>query len=278
MCAIAYTNPLAAGPTIAAPVHVADENAMMRGNPFGGAIIGGMVRSDGDLECKATFTDFADHADLGAAIPAIEVSLASDRTGFQRTTRTNESGLFAFPDLTPAVFTLKIAAPGFTKYEQTGIEITSGAQRSLGAIELKIGQTSESVTVEAEAVAVSLGSSEKAGTLSAADIEAMALKGRDIMDAVALLPGIVDTSDSRDAPSPTSIGNLYIAGSSVFPTAGANFPTITLTALALRMAEHLAIQLKDSRRVLTAAADYGTVSANESGAVAASMRPPNPAL
>jgi choline dehydrogenase-like flavoprotein len=36
------------------------------------------------------------------------------------------------------------------------------------------------------------------------------------------------------------VGNLYLAGSSLFPTAGANFPTITLTALALRLADHLA--------------------------------------
>jgi choline dehydrogenase-like flavoprotein len=34
--------------------------------------------------------------------------------------------------------------------------------------------------------------------------------------------------------------NLYVAGSSVFPTAGANFPTYTLVALALRLADHLA--------------------------------------
>ncbi|HZX25632.1 MAG TPA: GMC family oxidoreductase, partial [Telluria sp.] len=38
--------------------------------------------------------------------------------------------------------------------------------------------------------------------------------------------------------------NLYIAGSSVFPTAGANFPTITLTALALRLADHLGHELQ----------------------------------
>jgi choline dehydrogenase-like flavoprotein len=36
------------------------------------------------------------------------------------------------------------------------------------------------------------------------------------------------------------ISNLYIGGSSVFPTVGANFPTITITALALRLSEHLA--------------------------------------
>ena len=38
--------------------------------------------------------------------------------------------------------------------------------------------------------------------------------------------------------------NLYIAGSSVFPTAGANFPTITIAALTLRLAKHVAQELK----------------------------------
>lgn len=38
--------------------------------------------------------------------------------------------------------------------------------------------------------------------------------------------------------------NLFVAGSSLFPTAGANFPTITLTALALRLADHLGAELR----------------------------------
>jgi choline dehydrogenase-like flavoprotein len=40
--------------------------------------------------------------------------------------------------------------------------------------------------------------------------------------------------------------NLYIAGSSVFPTAGANFPTITLSALTFRLSEHIAKELRSS--------------------------------
>ena len=35
------------------------------------------------------------------------------------------------------------------------------------------------------------------------------------------------------------IANLYVAGSSVFPTGGATSPTLTIVALALRLAEHL---------------------------------------
>jgi choline dehydrogenase-like flavoprotein len=40
------------------------------------------------------------------------------------------------------------------------------------------------------------------------------------------------------------MSNLYVAGSSLFPTAGANFPTITLAALAFRLSEHLVDELR----------------------------------
>jgi choline dehydrogenase-like flavoprotein len=40
------------------------------------------------------------------------------------------------------------------------------------------------------------------------------------------------------------IANLYVAGSSVFPTSGVSNPTLTLVALALRLADHLREQLR----------------------------------
>jgi choline dehydrogenase-like flavoprotein len=39
------------------------------------------------------------------------------------------------------------------------------------------------------------------------------------------------------------VANLYIAGSSVFPTSGSANPTLTIVALALRLAEELKRQL-----------------------------------
>jgi len=42
------------------------------------------------------------------------------------------------------------------------------------------------------------------------------------------------------------IENLYIAGSSVFPTAGSSTPTTTLLALALRLADHVKQEISDA--------------------------------
>ncbi len=141
---------------------------------------------------------------LGAVFPGLDVTITSIQTGFVRTTKTNQEGFFSFPDLTPSTYTIAItAAAGFKRYTQAGIAISSGEPRSLGVIRLQLGEVTESVTVEAETTPVQLGSGERAGVLTGEEISGMALRGRDFMDAIGLLPGVVDTSDGREAPSPT---------------------------------------------------------------------------
>ncbi len=40
-----------------------------------------------------------------------------------------------------------------------------------------------------------------------------------------------------------SVSNLYVAGSSIFPTSGAANPTLTIVALAIRQADHIRASL-----------------------------------
>src|SRR5215471_12853250 len=148
----------------------------------------------------------------GAVIPNVKVTLTGEGNGFVRTVKTTNEGFFSFPDLTPATFTLTLEASGFKTYRQTGILINADEQRSLGNLRMEVGQISDSITVSAEAVSVQLSTGDRSGTLSGTQLDEIALRGRDIFDAVSLMPGVIDTSDGRDSPSPTSIGNIYILG------------------------------------------------------------------
>src|SRR5579884_2460538 len=148
----------------------------------------------------------------GAAIPGAKVTLTNEANGFVRTVVTNREGFFAFPDLMSATFSLTIEAAGFRSFHETGIAVDADEQRSLGQIKLDVGQLSQSVTVASQATAVDLASGERAGALTSRQLDEIALRGRDIFDAVSLMAGVVDTSDGRDAPGPGSISNIYILG------------------------------------------------------------------
>ncbi|MFT4100065.1 MAG: GMC family oxidoreductase [Burkholderiaceae bacterium] len=69
--------------------------------------------------------------------------------------------------------------------------------------------------------------------------------------------GVVDT-DSRVH----GLANLYVAGSSVFPTYGPNHPTMTLMALALRLADHLVGELRRPTQLDTVPGQPQTASSN----------------
>jgi hypothetical protein len=148
----------------------------------------------------------------GNIVPNQEIRLTDNRTGFISTTRTNADGFFFFPALPPSTYTLTVDARGFKGYTQDGIEINSAQKRTLGVIRLEIGQVSDSVTVTADANPVMLGSGERASLLTGAEIAGIALRGRDFVDAVGLLPGVVDTAPSREAPNPSSIDQVNLLG------------------------------------------------------------------
>jgi hypothetical protein len=152
------------------------------------------------------------HDPAGAVIPGAQIRLEAQDTGFLRTTHTNSEGFFSFPDLTASVFSIRVSANGFKTHLQAGIEIRSGEQRSLGVIQVEVGSASDSITVTAEASTVMAASGERAGVVTDHDLSNLAIKSRDIMDAISLLPGVVDLNDSRESPSTQSGFNVFILG------------------------------------------------------------------
>jgi hypothetical protein len=147
----------------------------------------------------------------GAVIPKITVTAIDRQQGFARTTRTGGDGRFVFANLNPSTYAISISAPGFRKHVIGGVKVTRGA-RSLGVIRLEVGLITETVAVSYQSGAAQLGDTARGDTIEGEELEAMALVGRDLMDAVALMPGVVDNGGPRDGPGAESLLGIHILG------------------------------------------------------------------
>src|ERR1700761_6197050 len=70
----------------------------------------------------------------------------------------------------------------------------------------------ESYSVTAEVAPIQLASSEKSQLIDANQLENVTLKGRDLFGYMKLVPGVIDTTTSRDVTSPNAIAGITING------------------------------------------------------------------
>src|SRR5258705_4857151 len=104
-----------------------------------------------------------------AVVPNAAVSVTNEATGAKRQVQSNSDGYFALTDLQIGSYSLAVELAGFKTYRQHGITVTAGQIRSLGELRLAVGDLAETVSVEADIVAVSLASGEKSGVITGKD-------------------------------------------------------------------------------------------------------------
>ncbi len=148
----------------------------------------------------------------GAALPNIRVEVANQETAQVRVVTTDSAGNFIVPQLLPGTYAITITAPGFKKYEQKGIPLTANERVDVHTLALEVGDVNQTVTVTAEQALVKTESAERAGLIDEQQIQNIALKGRDYMGLVRLLPGVVDTAN-REAPGWNNLVGVNINGS-----------------------------------------------------------------
>jgi hypothetical protein len=150
----------------------------------------------------------------GASIPGATVTVKSTETNFTRSAQTSDTGVYSIPSLAPGLYTITVDKQGFRKNEISNFRIV--ADQSQGAnFQLKIGETSQSVTVSAEAVPpINTENAQISGTVSAREIQRLPSFGRDVFQLAQLAPGVVGDA-SRDAGGGTQAqpGNAGPGGS-----------------------------------------------------------------
>ena len=136
----------------------------------------------------------------GAAIPKAQLTMTDVSTGVVRNAETDNAGFYSAPNLLPATYEVRVAAPGFSTAVQKGVTLGVGAQQVLN-FSMQVGQVSQTVEVTTEVVAVELTSSTVSGDVNATTVRELPLNGRDWIQLATLQPGIALTRTQASGSS-----------------------------------------------------------------------------
>ncbi len=106
-----------------------------------------------------------------------------------RTLTTNESGEFSAPSLQSGVYQITAEAANFKKAVQTDIKVDVGQRRSVD-LSLEAGNISETVTVQADAVAVNLSTPTAGTTINGDQVRELSINNRNFVQLLTLSPGV----------------------------------------------------------------------------------------
>ncbi len=124
----------------------------------------------------------------GAVIPNAKVVVTSAETGFKRNLSSGSSGDFSASALTAGHYTVQAEAQGFKKLVRD-VEVTAGTAARVD-MQLALGSSSESVTVQGTAAELNYESHAVEGTITREQIQALPLNGRHFLQLAGLQPGV----------------------------------------------------------------------------------------
>ena len=147
-----------------------------------------------------------------AAVVGSPVTLTNAETGATRTAITDNTGTYRFQNIEAATYNVTVRAMGFKVETQTGIVVAAQETHNGGKMILQVGSVAESISVTAEVAQVQLESAEQSKTVDSADLNDLTLKGRDLFGFMALVPGVNDTTSSRDVTARGNKTGWYLNG------------------------------------------------------------------
>jgi hypothetical protein len=142
----------------------------------------------------------------GAVVAGAKITLTDPATGVTHTTVSGATGLYDIPGLNPANYNMKVSAKGFENYAENGI-VVNVSQTFREDVKLTIGTDTQTVTVEADALAVQTDSNVVSTLISSEQISEIATENRNFAALAALGLGV--SSDLPDSNTPTSVAASF---------------------------------------------------------------------
>jgi outer membrane receptor protein involved in Fe transport len=158
----------------------------------------------------------------GNSVAGANVTLTNLGTNEMRNVKTGNAGTYAVPNLTPGTYRVDIEQAGFKRFTannvQVLVDVTSRADATL-----QVGNVSESVQVQADAVTLQTDSSSLGSVVAEEAVQNLPVSGRNTNNLMELVPGVTSGGSTYGTASGNqaggartnsiAFGNYFIGGS-----------------------------------------------------------------
>src|SRR5467141_940601 len=152
-------------------------------------IAGSIAWGQATTSIRGTVTDSS-----GGYVGGVSVTLTNPESKIARAATTGDDGRYQFLFLPPTTYTLDVAATGFQKYEQTGLQLLVNTPVTVN-VQLKVGGGKETVTVTAEEPALNLVDASIGNSFDETQVRDIPLEGRNVPDLLSLQAGVAYTGN-----------------------------------------------------------------------------------
>ena len=136
----------------------------------------------------------------GAALPNVSVTFTNTDTGLTTKAVTSADGQYVAANLHIGHYTANVTVSGFKPAERRGVVLSVG-DRDRVDFQMQVGQATEMVTVEANAVAVQTDTGEVSNLITGKQISDLSINGTSLFQLAALAPGASnDITNYKDVP------------------------------------------------------------------------------
>jgi hypothetical protein len=125
-----------------------------------------------------------------AILPGATVTLINEATKFTRSAIADSQGQYFFASVDPGNYTLKVELNGFKTHEAKGVRIST-SDAAAADVALEVGTQTETVTVTADREMIRTDTGAREGLITPEQIESISIIGRNPLELLRTLPGVV---------------------------------------------------------------------------------------
>jgi hypothetical protein len=143
-----------------------------------------------------------------AAIPGASVTLVNIGTAERRTAATDAAGNYQFVNLIPGEYRLEVESRGFKRYSRQPIRVEVASTLRVDAA-MEVGDVAEVMTVSDELPLLQTQTGTVGQVVEGRVVQEMPLNGRNVLNLIALAPGVVPQGSTSGSPLGNQAGGTF---------------------------------------------------------------------